>query len=103
MRANTDKGEATQMRALRTFKLLSDAASFDEAAPPLADVPHVNPLMPSDPLQGAHVSNRVQHMHTQKTPDVTINITLQIEATKDASIYDKFFASMKRHLFSDES
>src|SRR5207302_9417534 len=31
LRANTDKGEATQAHALRTFKTLRDAASFDES------------------------------------------------------------------------
>ena len=42
-------------------------------------------------------------MGAQTAPNVTINITLQITATNDASIYDKFFASMKKYLFPDES
>ena len=31
MRANSDKGEATQTRALKTFRTLSESASFDDA------------------------------------------------------------------------
>jgi hypothetical protein len=103
MRANTDKGEATQARALKTFKILRDAASFDEAQPTFADAQLAKSVIPDYTVQSADVSNRVQHLRTQKMPDVTINITLQIEATKDASIYDNFFSSMKRNLFPDES
>ena len=33
------------------------------------------------------------------TPSVAINIQLQIAATENAEVYDKFFAAMKKHLF----
>ncbi|HEU5159785.1 MAG TPA: DUF5343 domain-containing protein [Streptosporangiaceae bacterium] len=101
MRANTDKGAATQGRALRTFKVLRDSASFDEAPQAQLREPS-NAVAPSNGAQGSASSARI-HTHAQATPEVTINITLQIAATDDASIYDKFFASMKKHLFSDES
>ena len=38
LRANTDKGEVTQTRALKTFKILRDAASFDEVPPTATEV-----------------------------------------------------------------
>jgi hypothetical protein len=102
MRANTDKGEATQVRALKTFKALRDAASFDEV--PLApDIRLVGSPVPNGASKDGDVPGRVQYVRTQTTPDVTINISLQIAATNDASIYDEFFAAMKKHLFANES
>jgi hypothetical protein len=53
--------------------------------------------------QSSNGSAQVQYVQRQATPEVTINITLQIAPTNDATIYDKFFASMKKHLFPDES
>ena len=103
MRANTDKGEATQMRALKTFKVLRDAASFDEAAAPSPDTLPINSPIPNGASNGQNASGNVHHIRTQTAPDLTINISLQIAATNDASIYDKFFASMKKHLFPNEA
>jgi hypothetical protein len=101
LRANTDKGEATQARALRTFKALRDAASFDEAALVSADIPPNDSVVVNGGTPNG--AGALQHVRSHTAPDVTINITLQVAATNDASIYDKFFASMKRHLFPDES
>jgi hypothetical protein len=104
MRANTDKGEATQARALKTFKVLCSAASFDEAAPASSEVPSVGALISDNTAQSNSVSDNLSHEPARtRMPDVTINITLEIAATTDASIYDNFFASMKKHLFPDES
>jgi hypothetical protein len=102
MRANTDKGEATQARALKTFKTLRDSAAFDQAPLVSNDLP-VNGDISNGATPTLVPSSPVQHLGTRTTPDVTINITLQIAPTNDASIYDKFFASMKKHLFADES
>jgi Family of unknown function (DUF5343) len=103
LRANTDKGEATQSRALRTFKVLRDAASFEETqSEPIISTP-VTPPSSNGITANESIPNRIQYVRPQGAPDVTINITLQIAATDDASIYDKFFASMKKHLFSDET
>jgi hypothetical protein len=102
MRANTDKGEATQARALKTFKILRDAAVFDQAAPPLG-APVVSGINSNGAAGGSAPVGPVQHMGTRTMPDVTINITLQVAATNDASIYDQFFSSMKKYLFADES
>jgi len=100
MRANTDKGESTQTRALKTFKALRDSASFDESVSEQLRESTVEDALPTMAKSDGttHVRSHVQSM-----PDVTINITLQIAATDDAAIYDKFFASMKKHLFPDES
>jgi|SRR5579875_1797173 len=103
LRANTDKGEATQARALRTFKALRDAASFEEDPSTPVDASPLNSGPPNGSAQRGDESGTIQQVRTQTAPDVTINITLQVAATNDASIYDKFFASMKRHLFPDES
>jgi hypothetical protein len=102
IRANSDRGEVTYTRALNTFKVLRDAATFDDTQPTSTETPPVKePLV--NTKQDDKPPARERHIKTRTSPDVTINITLQIEATSDASIYDAFFASMKRHLFPDES
>jgi hypothetical protein len=104
IRANTDTGDATLRRALNTFKTLRDAASFDDTAAILAEVPAPvaapNGSVAPQPVNGVP-AGQVHQVHTRMGPDVTINISLQIPATNDAAIYDKFFASMKEHLFPD--
>jgi hypothetical protein len=102
MRANTDKGEATQARALKTFKTLRDLAVFDQVPLGSNDLT-AGRIMPNGATRLPDATVPVQHVGIRTTPDVTINITLQVAATNDASIYDKFFASMKKHLFADEA
>lgn len=102
LRANTDKGEATQKRALKTFKALRDAASFDETPPTPTEEPSVNGSAPGS-SNGAAAVSAAQHIPIRTGPDISINITLQIAATNDSSIYDKFFSSMRKNLFPDES
>lgn len=110
IRANTDKGEVTQARALKTFKALTELAAFDQSPVTLAENSVVTPVPNGAPhptsngaLQGTDVPSAVHQVAARSTPEVSINITLQIAATNDASIYDKFFAAMKKHLFPDES
>jgi Family of unknown function (DUF5343) len=104
MRANTDKGEATQTRALKTFKTLRDLASFDDGSTTPGETSAVNATTSNGASQvTGSPASPVQRSFTRTGPDITINITLQIAATEDASIYDKFFSSMKKNLFPDES
>lgn len=44
----------------------------------------------------------VPSMPRQATPEVIINIQLQIPETDNAEIYDRFFAAMRKHLFPGE-
>jgi hypothetical protein len=103
IRGNSDASDKTLARALSTFKVLRDAASFDDVAPLPVDVP-----APADTPNGSTANQpsgvpavQAHHVQTRTGPDVTININLQIAATNDATIYDQFFAAMKKHLFPD--
>lgn len=109
IRANTEKGEVTQGRALKTFKALIESAAFDQDPAAPAEDPD-SAITPNDVSHSTPNGSRqgvapiaVQYATARSAPEVSINITLQIAATNDASIYDKFFAAMKRHLFPDES
>jgi hypothetical protein len=97
-RASIDKGEATQTRALKTFKTLCSHASFDNL-PVLAEAPPEIQAPSNGATERVNTAGPGQQVRTHATPDVTINITLQIAATNDASIYDKFFMSMRKHLY----
>jgi hypothetical protein len=103
IRANTESGEATQTRALKTFKTLCESAIFDQSKESHIPVSPAAAPMPNGHIQEANLPSTIQQVAFRATPEVSINITLQIAASNDASIYDKFFAAMKRHLFPDES
>jgi hypothetical protein len=81
-----------------------NAASFDDAAILPVEVPAPPETTNGSiaPQSGNDVTaDQVHHVQTRTGPDVTINISLQMAATNDAAIYDKFFAAMKKHLFPD--
>lgn len=101
-RANIDKGEATQTRALKTFKTLCSHASFDEMSAP-AEAPPRDEITSNGAATKTVAADLSQQVRSYATPDVTINITLQIAATNDATIYDKFFMSMRKHLFTNDA
>jgi hypothetical protein len=104
IRGNTDAGVKTMQRALNTFKVLRDAAWFDDLPPVQIEVPAPSPS--PEVSTTTHSSNGVaagnaQPIYTRTGPDVTINVNLEIAATNDPTIYDSFFAAMKKHLFLD--
>jgi Family of unknown function (DUF5343) len=103
IRAHTEKGEATQARALKTFKALRDASTFETESSDLPEPSHASDGTQNDTTPRINHTDPARHIGLQTGPNITINITLQIQATDDASIYDKFFASMQKHLFTNES
>lgn len=93
--ANSRIADSTIGRAIATFRGVCKLANFDthqaaESTPKAEDTP--NPVVTTP----AAVITR-----PPGGPVVTVNIELQIPATENADIYDKFFAAMKRHLFPD--
>jgi Family of unknown function (DUF5343) len=89
-------GEATLGFIVRTFKTLSELGDFD------ADSPEIQHPDPSNPTVLRAATTPPVITATRTGPAVNINIQLQLQATEDASVYDKFFAAMKKHLFPSE-
>lgn len=96
---NTSVNQSTVSLIVRTFKALVDLADFSrEAALPLVDDQDTTETGPSQ---------KEQEGNTQKISftngggyTINVNIQLQLPATDDASIYDKLFESLKKHLMS---
>jgi hypothetical protein len=101
IRANTDAGEVTHVRALNTFKALRSEATFTDAAP--VALPADTAAVDEDPRssEANAPAGKGQQIYARSGPDVTINVNLEIAATSDPAIYDSFFAAMKKHLFPD--
>ncbi|QIG44236.1 DUF5343 domain-containing protein [Nocardioides anomalus] len=84
-------------RSLKSFRSASALADFDAgvaaaAQEEAASAPVVSATVPTIPT-----------MPRQATPEVIINIQLEVPATDNPDTYDRFFAAMKKHLFPDES
>lgn len=86
-------------RSLKSFRSACALADFDVQQPPVvtdeaagAPAPVVTATVPTIPT-----------MPRQATPEVVINIQLEVPATDNPDTYDRFFAAMKKHLFPDES
>jgi hypothetical protein len=86
--------ETTIGLVVRTFKTLCELADFD------AEDTSFQPDQSKKLSRGFPVKQ--QQASTQSAVTVNVNVQLQLQATDDASIYDKFFAAMKKHLFPSE-
>ena len=85
--------EKTLALAVRTFKALCDKADFESAPEvhPGAEPPPPEPNHPAIPPVSVASS----------APSININVELHLPPTDDASVYDKLFEAMRKHLFSD--
>ncbi len=98
--SHSKSGQAVLNLMVRTFKTLCELSDF-EAVPAESAEPEEIVEVP-----GGNVRN--SSLKTAKLPKyesgltVNINIALQLQATDDASVYDKFFAAMKKHLINAE-
>ncbi|MBW3589529.1 MAG: DUF5343 domain-containing protein [Actinobacteria bacterium] len=95
---HTDYAEKTIMLAVRTFKTLCKAATFDEVGSPAEDEEHESDEKPLSPSHGKADAQKPQ----VRAPSININIQLQLPPSDDGKVYDKFFEAMKKHLFADE-
>jgi hypothetical protein len=84
---HTKVAESTLGLIVSTFKALCELANFEGVEP-------VQPKKPEGKPTG------VLPPGSSQIPAVNINIQLQLPATDDATIYDKLFAALKRHLLS---
>jgi hypothetical protein len=95
--SNTTVGEKAVSYMVRTFKTLCELADFTSTPPP-------SPEIPSSPeIEVTTDGSRVKIVDRAIAPqDVTINVNIQLTLpeTKDGSIYDKIFESLKKHLLT---
>jgi Family of unknown function (DUF5343) len=93
---NEKLGESTLALVVATFKRLCDNADFDRSADdggaPAPAAPHVVPPVVVTPP--TVTTGRFGE------PSVNINIELHLPPTEDASIYEKLFAALRKHLLS---
>ena len=99
--AHTKVGDRTLGLIVTTFQALAAMADF--GATPTESLSRGNQDggaggagagMKKAPAEGGTSVSR------QAGPTININVQLQIPATEDASIYDKLFAALRKHLFS---
>jgi len=94
--SHSKSGEAVLNLTVRTFKTLCELSDFDTESLDELDVPA------SEENGKAKASSRPVKIAHQSGLTVNINIALQLQATDDATVYDKFFAAMKKHLIASE-
>jgi len=95
--AHTKVGEKALGSIVGTFKALCELGDFEGTPMPEVALPtgvrHVGqvPLGASEKKLGAPPS----------APTININVQLQLPSTEDASVYEKLFSAMKKHLFPE--
>jgi hypothetical protein len=91
----TSVGATTVERIVQSFQTLCQLADFESEAPTLAEQPRGD-LGGAGPTKGIEMPSGVGGGSLTVNP----NIQLQLPPTEDASIYEKLFAAMKKHLLS---
>ena len=110
VRTRTDYDEVKVGHAVATFKNLCSLADFDAAETeghsptPSISISSPTPITspgsaPSAPGNSDGPTNGGDAVR----PSININIELHLPPSTDAVTYDRFFESMKKHLFSDGS
>ncbi|PYU05649.1 MAG: hypothetical protein DMG33_10365 [Acidobacteria bacterium] len=96
--SHSKAGEAVLNLTVRTFKTLCELSDFESEA---AEEVEVEVSAEGGSGSKKPSSKTIKPMQ-QSGLTVNINIALQLQATDDASVYDKFFAAMKKHLITPE-
>lgn len=92
----------TVERSLKAFKSVARLADFSDAT---GQPPAPATSLPANTSQGTMSPplTAIPALTRQATPEVVINIQLEIPATTDPDTYDQFFAAMRRHLFPGDN
>jgi len=99
--AHTKVAESTLGLIVTTFKALAAIADFEAVAAAGGDTPEETAAPARRRAVTTTRSGEPEaRAATPGVPTININIQLQLPATDDASIYDKLFAALKKHLFS---
>lgn len=80
-------------RSLKTFKAIVNLAEFSDNNNGQQRTPTIS--SPDRPPAEAALPTVTR----QASPEVVINIQLDVPATNDPDVYDRFFAAMRKHLF----
>lgn len=99
--AHTTVAESTLGLIVNTFKTLAGVADFEATVPDLQDESPASAADTETPSKKVK-ARRDSGAEDQGIgrPAININIQLQLPATEDGAIYDKLFASLKKHLFT---
>jgi hypothetical protein len=101
IRANTSFAGITVTRAVRTFKALCNEADFSGVpAPASTPTPAAHAAVPAQNSTQSSAPAAIQM--PSSSPSVNINIELHLPATNDSSVYENFFAAMKKNLFGGD-
>jgi uncharacterized protein DUF5343 len=92
---HTRVGEGALSCIVRTFKTLCEMADFEATRPEEAPGEELRVEKQLEAAARAPIRRSAQAGVT-----VNINLQLQLPATDDASIYEKLFAAMRKHLYS---
>lgn len=87
----TSVGDRALNAIMDTFKALCSISDFEVVAKPTVE--EAPPEKP-EPI-------KKERPEIARELTININLQLQLPATQDESIYDKFFAALKKHLMSD--
>lgn len=88
-------GEKTLNLIVRTFKTLCELGDFESSD----SVTVINGIKEEKTSEN---KSKVTKVIQQPGMTVNINVQLQLQATDDAAVYEKFFAAMKKHLLPPE-
>ncbi|MFI5399230.1 MAG: DUF5343 domain-containing protein [Candidatus Binatia bacterium] len=91
---NAKLGESTLQFVVSTFKKLCESADFEQA---IDEVPKGAPKATRAVVETAAIEVKTPRL-TESS--VNINIELHLPATEDATIYEKLFAALRKHLLS---
>jgi len=97
IRPKTGFDEVKVGHAVATFKTLCGLAEFEPEAPPSS----ADPTPPPDTTVPLVRTTPTLLPAQPQGPSININIELQLPPSADGVSYDKFFESMKKHLFPD--
>lgn len=101
-KANSDGSAEDVVRMLNAFNAVKDLADFSESGSPEHEVAEGSSV--DENASGASIVNSLASPvpgGNAASPAINVNIQLQLPPDATGEVYDKFFESMKRHLFSD--
>jgi len=106
-KAKVNLGERTATFATLTFRTLCEFADFTAlesgiSPTPPSPEPVAPTLQPSPQPTITLTADQISGLTTQKRElGVNINIQVSLPETTDADVYDKIFAALKKHFFSE--
>lgn len=95
--SKTGLAKPTVDRMVRTFKLLCDKAEFETVS---SSTPPVSVATQEKKPGVTTATAPPPAVKATTVPTININVELHLPPTDDASVYEKLFAAMKKHLFS---